>query len=501
MRYNNWREVAVAPLETFAPRLPVSVVIPSYQTPLETLARTLAGLERQIYPRDLFEVVIVDDGTEPPLARPSSTSLNLRVVRQDRRQFGAARARNTGAQAAAHDILLFLDSDMLVEENWIAAHARWHHAVSDTLTVGFRAHVAANGIDADTIRHRPGSLLDLLAGRAVDDTPGIEEHLAETGDLASRADDPFRVVTSASLGVGKDFFERLGGMDESFVRWGFEDHEFGYRAYVHGGLLVPVREAFAWHQGRWNEGREAKRRSARIQTAKAAHLIAHWRYRGDQPGRLFRVPQFVVSIDGGDSPTDQLADAVATILAGTTHDLVVRVEPDVRDQEERLAQLREEFGPDPRVRVAPTGSPLDQFPSSPFHIALPARPCAKDLVRRLRAQLGDAVAATGTLADGGTVSIIRTWALHRARRTGQEPAAFGEARTISARALRQIRSAPRSEAGAFANAPSLRTKLQRALAGRACARVCRRIRPLRSAWSFLRRASAAARRRGRAIET
>ena len=485
VRYNNWREVAVAPLETFAPRLPVSVVIPSYQTPSQTLARTLAGLERQIYPRDLFEVVIVDDGTEPPLARPSATSLNLRVVRQERREFGLARARNTGAQAAAHDILLFLDSDILVEENWIAAHARWHHAASDALTVGFRAHVAANGIDADTIRHRPGSLLELLAGRPVDDTPGIEEHLAETDDLASRADDPFRVVMGANLGVGKGFFEHLGGMDESFVRWGLEDNEFGYRAYVRGGLLVPVREAFAWHQGRWNEGREAKRRSARIQTAKAAHLIAHWRYRGDQPGRLFRVPQFVVSINGRSSPIDQLTDAVATILAGTTHDLVVRVESDLR-QEERLAQLREEFGPDPRVRVAPICSSLDQFPSSPFHITLPARPCAKDLVRRLRAQLGDAVAATGTLADGGTVSIIRTWALHRARRAGKSPAAFGEARTISAKALRQIGSAPRSEARTFANAPSLRIKLQR---------------PLRSAWFFLRRAFAAARRKGRAIET
>ncbi len=37
----------------------------------ETLARTLAALEGQTYPRNLFEVLIIDDGSEPPLSRPS----------------------------------------------------------------------------------------------------------------------------------------------------------------------------------------------------------------------------------------------------------------------------------------------------------------------------------------------------------------------------------------------------------------------------------------------
>ena len=476
--YNDWRKVPVAPLATFAPSLPVSVVIPSYRTPPETLARTLAGLESQTYPRHLFEVVIVDDGTEPPLALPS-TSLDVKVVRQERRGFGRSRARNAGIRAAAHGILLFLDSDMLVEANWIEAHARWHHAVADTLTVGFRVHVAASGIDSETIRRRAGSLAELLAGRPVDHTPGIDEHLAETNDLASRADDPFRVVIGANCGIGKDFCQRLGGMDESFVRWGLEDVEFGYRAYVHGGLLVPVREASAWHQGRWNEHRDAKRRSARIQTAKAAHLIAHWRYRGDQPGRLFRVPQFVVSVDGQGRSTDQIVDAVATILAGCVDDLVVRVEPGVHEQSEEMARLREEFGPDPRVRVAPTCSFLEQFPSSPFHITLPARVYAKNLVRRLRAQLGDAVVAVGTLADGATVSITRTWALHRARRTGKSPAAFGEARTISIKALGSSRSR--------------RGPAMRLLAG------FRRIRSIQAA-SILRRATAAARAGKQAVK-
>ena len=456
--YNDWRQVAVEPLETFTPTLPVSVVIPCYQppaemlartlagpgrtaasaTPAEMLARTLAGLESQTCPRDLFEVVIVDDGSDPPLARPRATPLDVRVVRRERRGYGPARARNTGARAAAHDVLLFLDGDMLVETNWIAAHARWHHAVSDALTIGLRAHVAADGIDPGTIRRRPGALEALLAGRRIDDTPGIEEHLAKTGDLSSRrADDPFTAVLGANFGIGKGFYELVGGCDESFVRWGLEDNELGYRAYVRGGLLIPVREARAWHQVRWAEDRDAKRRIAMIQRAKAAHLIAHARYRGRQPGRLFQVPRFVVTIDGRRGSADQVVRAVGGVLADRAHDLVVRIETGPGGDGERLARLREEFGPDPRVRVAPPGAALDEFPSSPFHVTLPARVFAGNPVHRLRAGLGDAVAASAILPDGARVSITRAWALHRARRTGKSPADFGEVRTIPARVLHQ----------------------------------------------------------------
>ncbi len=496
VRYNDWRQVAVEPLATFTPTLPVSVIIPYYQTPAETLARTLAALERQTYPRDIFEVIIVDDGSEPPLSRPRSTPLDVKVVRQERRGFGAPRARNTGARAAAHNILLFLDSDLLAEADWMAAHARWHHAVSDALTVGFYANVLVDGINMETTRHRPGSLRELFSGRR-SDPPWIESHIARTNHLTSRADDLFRVVVSGNLGISKSFYELAGGFNESFTRYGMEDTELGYRAYTHGGLLVPVRDAFTWHQGRWRENRDAKDRSHRLQRGKAMHLIPHPGFRGKQPGRIFKVPQYVVTIDAG-VPPDEVVRAVVDLLADRVHDLVVRIETPNRDDVgrlqscsappvilsdqpchsehhchserseesphggetlrgvylepsrkaqgdnasvlsddgQRLQYLREVFGSDPRVLIAPTRSALDEFPASPFHVTLPAAVFAKDLVHRLRARLGSAVTAAATLPDGSTVSITRVWALHRARRTGKRAADFGEARTIPAKALK-----------------------------------------------------------------
>ncbi len=370
VRYNDWRQVAVEPLETFTPVMPVSVIIPCYQTPAETLARTLAALEGQTYPSDLFEVVLADDGSEPPLSRPRSTPLDVKVVRQECLGFGAARARNTGARAASGEILIFLDSDMLAEAGWLAAHARWHHAVSDALTIGSYAHVSVDDVDEETIRRRMGTLRDLFSDRR-SDPHWTESHMARTDDLTSRADDLFRIVESGNLGVGRGFYESTGGFEESFTRWGMEDTEFGYRAYTRGCLLAPVRNAFAWHQGRWKEDREAKNRSHRLQRAKAANLIAHDGFRARRPGLVFDVPQYVVTINAGRGPAEAVIKTIANILADRAGDLVVRIETPAGGGHGREARFRGEFGADPRVRVAPSGGALDEFPVSPFHVALP----------------------------------------------------------------------------------------------------------------------------------
>ena len=439
VRYNDWRQVALPPPEEFIPSLPVSVVMLGYRTPAAVLARTLAALEGQTYPRDLFEVVIVDDGSEPPLAAPRSP-LDVRVVRQERRGYrvGTPRARNTGVRAAAHGIILCLESDMLAEAGWMAAHARWHHAVSDAVTVGLRAHVAVDDLDPQSIRRRPGTLGELFADRPCD-PPWVEEHLRRTRELTAPVDDLFHVLIGGNFGIGREFYRTLGGSDESFVRWGIEDQELAYRAATRGGLLVPVRAAFAWHQGRWEEGRADKERSLRFQREKAAHLIAHPRFRRPARGRSYAVPRYVVTIDAGRGPAAQAAAAAASVLAGREHDLVVRIEVDGSggsEGAERLEWLRDAFDPDPRVLIAPARCALDQFPAAPFHVTLPAAVLAKDLVPRLHARLGSAVAAAASLPDGTRVSIARAWALHRARRTAGVPGDFGEVREIAPARLR-----------------------------------------------------------------
>ncbi|MYC09834.1 MAG: glycosyltransferase [Holophagales bacterium] len=429
VRGNDWRAVELPDLNTFAPPPPLSVVVPCFDAP-EALELTLAGLEGQSYQKDRFEVIVVDDGSSPPLAVPGSTPLDVRLVRREARGFGLAAARNAGARAAAHDILVFLDGDVIAEAGLLAAHARWHQGVADALTQGFCACVSAAGLDPAAIRGRTGWLADLLADRPKD-PPWFERHMARTGDLTSRHDDLFRAVTGHNLGIRKAFFEEAGGFDVSFDRYGGEDTEFGYRVWCRGGLLVPVREAFGWHQGRWGADRERKERDQDLQAAKLAGLIPDPGFRRFGRGPVFAVPRHVATIDAGDAPARRLLEVAERLLADPADDLAVRIETPAGRDERRL--LRQLAGADPGVTVGPAGTALESFPHSPFHIAIPAgvEP-PRRLAPKLRAALGGGVRAELLLPDGSRIVIARTWALHRARRAGGRAEDYGESRTVRA---------------------------------------------------------------------
>ena len=480
VRGNDWRKVEVPPLEEFVPALPVTVVVPYYEAP-EALALTLAALERQTYRRDLFEVVVVDDGSRIPLEQPKGTSLDVRVVHQEDRGFGLARARNTGASAASHDILVFLDCDMLPEEDWLAAHARWHHALSDALSLGFRAHVEVDGIDESAIRNRNGSLADLFSGRAVDRPEWIEFHMARTNELTSTADDLFRVVTGGNLGVARGFFELVGRFDETFTQWGAEDTEFGFRSYTRGGLLVPVREAFCWHQGAGAAPSTAESRSLELQRAKIAHLIAHYGFRQASPGRSFTVPQYIVTVETGDVPVEKISATIERVLGDRIYDLIILIED--RPGDVGFEWLRRQFEPDPRIQFVSAGTALEQFPTASFHVTLPAGArVAQDIIYRLRAELGGLVSGTALLGDGSRVLITRAWALHRARRSARSVTDFGEIVVMSARKLEPETA---SHTRLASRQVSRRARRFRSKIGRVL-REARRIRSPRQAWCFLR---------------
>jgi glycosyltransferase involved in cell wall biosynthesis len=93
----------------------LSVIIPVYERRAE-LDLCLSALERQQAPPP-FEIIVVDDGskTEVPAARANGAeALSPRVIHQDHLGIGAA--RNKGISAALGDILVFVDSDVVVGE-------------------------------------------------------------------------------------------------------------------------------------------------------------------------------------------------------------------------------------------------------------------------------------------------------------------------------------------------------------------------------------------------
>lgn len=391
--WNAWDQLTPPPLGAWTPTARLTVVLPCYRAQAE-LDRTLAALAAQTYPRHLTEVVVVDDGSEPAITLPANVDdLDLRVLRQERDGFGAARARNLGAATATGSILVFLDADMVPDRHHLEAHARWHHLCPYAVTLGPRHHVVMDDLAPSTIRAavdaEPG-LAALLSDRPQDAPLWIEAHHTRTDGLRGAHDDLFRVVTSGNLGVAAASFAAVGGFDASFDRWGGEDTELGYRLFTAGGLLVPEPAAHCWHQGAGHEPSEQELRSLDEQRARLAHLIAHRGFRRLTPGRTYAVPRLLVEVAVGDSPRENVVATVESLLAADLSDVLVHV-PVPHDHPQH-DWLHHHLDGDARVRTSGDDLPA----AAPIRARVPAGVLlAPPALNRLLAELTDTTDPVG----------------------------------------------------------------------------------------------------------
>ncbi len=106
----------------------ISVIIPS-RNRRNTLIQVLHALEEQDFPKNLFEVIVIDDlstdGTSEFLkAYKRQTILNLRYFSGPAKTAGAA--RNLALSHARGRLVLFLDSDTIPKSNVLGQHILWH---------------------------------------------------------------------------------------------------------------------------------------------------------------------------------------------------------------------------------------------------------------------------------------------------------------------------------------------------------------------------------------
>lgn len=411
---NRWDDLELPPLGSWTPKLTVSVLVPAYANQ-DVLDRTLAALAAQSYPSELLEVVVVDDGSEPPLQAPRHLGqLKVRVVHQERAvEFGAGRARNRAAREAHGEVLLFLDSDMVGEHRAIEAHARWHHLVDDAVTMGFTRFVELSDLPSERVQEfvANDTLAQVLAGRPYDEQEWRERRLTATAELTRDRSDLFGAVVSSNLGLRSELFHEVGGFRVLGIR-GAEDIELGYRLYVDGALLVPDREARFWHQGRrfFDSGAAdgAKRRRAPV----LERFIPVAPFRAPQGSSdPEAVPVVKVVADVSDwSPSEVtgfLKSAACTRYRDASF-IVVGAPPELQPSSPRL---RVEFVDDPPALDTMTPIPIQMRVNEPVVLG---RYTIGDVARRLQRQpVGRLEVLSG---DRKVADVYLTRALRRAAR-------------------------------------------------------------------------------------
>nr|WP_317845586.1 glycosyltransferase [Pseudanabaena sp. UWO310] len=196
-----------------------SIVIPTYNR-LPILQKCLQAMEAQNFTTP-YEVVVVDDGstdgTVEFLQSHPQQFPHVRLILQNHE--GAAIARNTGIDVALGEVIVFIDSDLVVTPIFLSAHAK---ALEKSLANGDRAFTygqVINTANFDDPTSEPVKITD------------ISHAFFATGNVA----------------IAKHWLLEAGKFDTGFRQYGWEDLELGVRLKNLGLRLIKCPEAVGYH--------------------------------------------------------------------------------------------------------------------------------------------------------------------------------------------------------------------------------------------------------------
>jgi len=184
-------------------------------------------MSRQKFPRDDFEVIVVDDKNDTAtdkIAGRFKEEFSLVLRHQD--HVGPAAARNAGAALAKGEYLAFTDDDCAPAPDWLRSLAE-RFATSPACGIGGRT---VNGIPDSSCATASKNLADFLYSYY---NPNAEEA---------------RLLFTNNLAVPTRVFRELGGFNAGFPFAGGEDREFCYRWRFHGHRLAFAPEAVVLHR-------------------------------------------------------------------------------------------------------------------------------------------------------------------------------------------------------------------------------------------------------------
>lgn len=239
----------------------VSVIIPSYNN-RDYLLNTIKHLARQDLPRERYEIVVVDDGSNDgsfeavrELVMPLDGQLNFKYIFSPRlkpRKMGDANyragiSRNLGVKNADGRIFCFLDSDILTPPGFlrdlIDKHKRY-----DVIQCK-RLNLVRDKSDADIRFEEIDPAKDTFFTEG-----GYWEHFYSLKDWSK---EPFfwKYTCTYGLSVPATLFKRVGWIRRGFVFYGFEDVELGYRL-AKVGSRFHLNEMVTYHLFHRNERSE-----------------------------------------------------------------------------------------------------------------------------------------------------------------------------------------------------------------------------------------------------
>ncbi len=184
-----------------------SVIIPTYNR-LPILKKCLKAFEnQQISNAEItgYEVILIDDastdGTSKWFLETYSKDNRFRLLEQ-KENLGRSHTRNFGIKNAKGDMIMFVDSDIVVLEDFIISHYLVFSEAKDKFTTDRFYTVGPEVRTAD-----------------------FENPVQKDYKIAPFSD----LFITCNASIPKTLLEECGGFDEDFNLYGYEDIEIGIR--------------------------------------------------------------------------------------------------------------------------------------------------------------------------------------------------------------------------------------------------------------------------------
>jgi len=209
------------------------LIIPTYKQ-YNRLKLCLLSIEQQTYAHDMFEVIVIDDGSNENVERilneiNISYSINIISLKKNA---GRSFVRNLGAKELNVDLLIFNDGDRIMHKNFIAEHVNYHKD-DQTVVIGNVLELFLSDYDELINDYIQKYLINEVAlfkrARYFNYAECIYNIYNDQGDTSSTV--PWLSLFSGNFSIMQDIYLYNNGFNENFKDWGLENFEFGYRLY------------------------------------------------------------------------------------------------------------------------------------------------------------------------------------------------------------------------------------------------------------------------------
>lgn len=209
----------------------ISVIIPVYNN-AEQLEKCLSALQKSSDGKT--EIIVVDDFSTDDSVKIAE-KFNAEVYRLEKNS-GPAAARNRGAEKASGDILFFVDSDVVAENDSIDKIRRVF-AANESIAAAFGSY---------------------------DDQPAEKNFLSQYRNLLhhyfhQENDRQAETFWAGCGAISRSVFLSVGGFNaKHFSRPQIEDIELGYRLRENGHRILIVKDLQVKHLKKWTFGEMLK---------------------------------------------------------------------------------------------------------------------------------------------------------------------------------------------------------------------------------------------------